>query len=180
MYYFDMKHEPKTPIENQEKVSVEQRVETMLSDKGLTIAGRDFEKPWGGYFVIDDADTQKFIDTFFADEADRFASQEHKLSPKILVVGPHLRLSWQYHDRRTEYHKVVEGPVAYPLSQTDEQPEAEVYEEGDLIEIPQGTRHRLAGIDTWGVVAEIWQHTQPEHPSEEADNHRVQDDFKRL
>ncbi|MEO6077974.1 MAG: phosphoheptose isomerase [Candidatus Andersenbacteria bacterium] len=174
-----MEKEPIIQPENQDKVATEQRVEVMLVEKGLRIADRNFEKPWGGYFVIDDKDTDLFISTFFAEHAGLFTSQEQKLSPKILVVGPSLRLSWQYHDRRAEWHKVVEGPVAYPLSETDEQAEAKIYEEGELIRIPQGTRHRLVGLADWGIVAEIWEHTDHENPSDEADNHRVQDDFKR-
>lgn len=161
------------------KQKVEVRVEKLLTDKGFSIAGRNFEKPWGGYFVIPDSETEKFIKTFFSDHAELFAGNTEKLSPKILVVAPHLRLSWQYHDRRAEYHKVIEGPVAYPLSTTDDQMEARIYKAGDLIEIPQGTRHRLVGLDNWGVVAEIWKHTDSNNPSTEEDNHRVQDDFGR-
>jgi mannose-6-phosphate isomerase len=174
-----MEQEPKKSTESKDKLSTEQRVEAILLEKGLHIADRNFEKPWGGYFVIADEDTQLFIELFFAEESVMLTQQEQKLSPKILVVGPALRLSWQYHDRRAEWHKVVEGPVAYPLSETDVQPDARIYNEDDLIQIPQGTRHRLVGLSNWGVVAEIWQHTDTQNPSNEADNHRVQDDFNR-
>jgi hypothetical protein len=40
-------------------------------------------------------------------------------------------------------------------------------------------RHRLVGLDNWGVVTEIWQHTDVEHPSDESDIVRLQDDFGR-
>jgi hypothetical protein len=43
----------------------------------------------------------------------------------------------------------------------------------------KGERHRLIGLENWGVVAEFWQHTDPEHPSDEDDIVRVQDDYKR-
>jgi len=49
--------------------------------------------------------------------------------------------------------------------------------EGDLVRLAQGQRHRLVGLDSWGVLAEIWQHTDPSHPSDEEDIVRVQDDF---
>lgn len=162
-----------------EKSRVEARVEALLTERGFSVAARDFEKPWGGYFVIPDEETPAFLKEFFPEEAGELEQSTEKLSPKILVVAPHLRLSWQYHDRRAELHKVVEGPVAYPLSETDEQTEPQTYQVGELVEIPQGTRHRLVGLQTWGVVAEIWKHTDPANPSNEADNHRVQDDFKR-
>jgi mannose-6-phosphate isomerase len=162
-----------------EKSQVESRVEGLLTERGFTVAARDFEKPWGGYFVIPDEETTSFIQDFFPEEATELGQSTEKLSPKILVVAPHLRLSWQYHDRRAELHKVVEGPVAYPLNETDEEVEPQTYQVGELVTIPQGTRHRLVGLDTWGVVAEIWKHTDPENPSNEADNHRVQDDFGR-
>ncbi len=35
------------------------------------------------------------------------------------------------------------------------------------------------GLDTFGIVAEIWQHTDPTNPSEEDDIVRLQDDFGR-
>jgi hypothetical protein len=34
-------------------------------------------------------------------------------------------------------------------------------------------------MDNWGVVAEIWQHTDPAVPSDEDDIIRVQDDYNR-
>ncbi len=174
------KQEPRLPVlDQQEKMDTEQRIEAMLEERGFVIADRNFEKQWGGYFVIADDQTKKFTEEFFKDHQEALSKQEAKLSPKILVVGPLQQLSWQYHDRRAEWHKVVEGPVAYPLSETDDQPEAVTYQAGDLIQIPQGTRHRLVGLGGWGVVAEIWQHTDPEHPSDEADNHRLQDFYGR-
>jgi hypothetical protein len=45
--------------------------------------------------------------------------------------------------------------------------------------LPIGQRHRLIGLDQWGVVAEIWQHTDSENPSDESDIVRLQDDFGR-
>ena len=55
----------------------------------------------------------------------------------------------------------------------------EIYQEGDQIIIEQGERHRLIGLDDHCLVAEIWQHTDAENPSDEADIVRVQDDFGR-
>ena len=47
------------------------------------------------------------------------------------------------------------------------------------IQLKQGERHRLVGLDNWGIVAEIWQHTDAANPSDEEDIIRVQDDFGR-
>lgn len=162
-----------------DKQHIRAKVETLLQKWGFRIAGSDFDRPWGGFFVIDEQDAKQFVDRFFPDEAQQIAAAGLQISPKILVVAPMLRLSWQYHDRRSELHYVIEGPVAYALSATDVQPEPDTYEAGALIRIPQGTRHRLIGRSGWGIVAEVWQHTDPGHPSKEEDNHRLQDDFKR-
>lgn len=43
----------------------------------------------------------------------------------------------------------------------------------------KGERHRLIGLDSWGIVAGIWQHTDPENASDEDDIVRLQDDFGR-
>ena len=43
----------------------------------------------------------------------------------------------------------------------------------------KGERHRLVGPDDWENVAEIWQYTDVENPSDENDFIRVQNDFGR-
>jgi len=37
----------------------------------------------------------------------------------------------------------------------------------------------LIGLDSWSIVSEIWQDTDPEQPSDEDDIVRLQDDFGR-
>jgi hypothetical protein len=54
-----------------------------------------------------------------------------------------------------------------------------VYEEGQIIVLQKGERHRLIGNIDFGIVAEIWQHTDASNPSDESDIVRVQDDFGR-
>jgi hypothetical protein len=50
---------------------------------------------------------------------------------------------------------------------------------GEVVSLARGERHRLIGTDNWGVVAEIWIHTEPENPSDESDIIRLQDDYSR-
>jgi mannose-6-phosphate isomerase len=101
------------------------------------------------------------------------------LSPKILIVKPKSRLSWQYHNRRAEIWQVYKGSTGIIRSNTDIENQMEVYDEGDQIILKQGERHRLIGLDDYSVVAEIWQHTNGDYPSDEEDIIRVQDDFGR-
>ena len=61
----------------------------------------------------------------------------------------------------------------------DEQPDPNEYINGETIVLAKGERHRLIGLDTFGIVAEIWQHTDSQHPSDEDDIVRLQDDFGR-
>jgi mannose-6-phosphate isomerase-like protein (cupin superfamily) len=104
---------------------------------------------------------------------------EGKLSPKILIVKPEARLSWEYHNRRAEIWQIYKESVGIIRSDSDEENEMEVYKEGDQIVLKQGERHRLIGLDETSVVAEIWQHIDAIHPSDEGDITRVQDDFGR-
>jgi len=103
----------------------------------------------------------------------------NKLSPKILVVAPDKRLSWQFHHRRAEIWKVIGGTVGVKTNNTDEEGELQELSLGNFIQLEKGERHRLIGLDSWGIVAEIWQHTDPENPSDEDDIVRLQDDFGR-
>ena len=92
-----------------------------------------------------------------------------KLSPKMLMVAPGKRLSWQYHHRRSEIWQVVEGEVGVVISDTDNETPMGHYVVGDQILLATGDRHRLVGLEDWGVVAEIWVHTDKQHPSDEDD-----------
>lgn len=153
--------------------------EQKIKDQGFTIVDKDHDRPWGGFFVIEEEQAPEFAKTFFGDVDIDDLKKSGKLSPKILVVQPKKRLSWQYHHRRSEIWKVLEGPVGVVTSNTDEQGPVETYEAGEFVTLEQGERHRLVGLDGWGLLAEIWQHTDPENPSDEDDIVRVEDDFGR-
>ena len=155
------------------------KTEEKIKSQGFTIVEQDRERPWGGFFVIDETQAQQFADTYFDNMPVDELKISGKLSPKILMVAPQKRLSWQYHHRRAEIWKVIVGPVGVIKSDTDEQGPLDTHEDGELIRLKQGERHRLVGLDNWGILAEIWQHTDAEHPSDEEDIVRVQDDFGR-
>lgn len=74
-------------------------------------------RPWGEYFVLEDAPTHKV---------------------KRIVVNPAGRLSYQYHHHRSEVWTVVSGVATVTLDQ-------KVYEigTGSSIEIPLGAKHRV-------------------------------------
>lgn len=54
------------------------------------------------------------------------------------------------------------------------------YSAGEILHLELGERHRLIGLRTWGIVAEIWQHTDATSPSDEFDIVRVSDDYDRI
>lgn len=74
---------------------------------------------------------------------------------------------------------MIGGNAAIVVSDTDEQGPQKALPLGSFVQLRKGERHRLVGVDEWGVIAEIWQHTDPQHPSDEKDIVRVQDDFGR-
>lgn len=154
-------------------------VQTYLNNLGLTVVSKDFNRPWGGFFVIDEHQARKFSHIFFPTHEIALSQMTGKLSPKILMVQPDTRLSWQYHHRRAEIWKLVAGSAGVALSNTDEQGDVKSLVVDTVIQLKQGQRHRLVGLDKWGMVAEIWQHTDAEHPSDENDIVRIQDDFGR-
>jgi hypothetical protein len=155
------------------------KVKENLEFQGFEILQMDLQRPWGGFFVINENQAQKFSDTYFSGIAVDQLKISGKLSPKILIVAPQTRLSWQYHHRRAEIWQVISGTVGVISSFTDQEAELKRYNPGDQIVLKQGERHRLVGLDDWGVIAEIWQHTDASNPSDESDIVRVQDDFGR-
>lgn len=153
--------------------------EQSLIDDGFEVVSKDFQRPWGGFLVINENQTKTFVKRFFKNVVIDTIRFENKISPKILLVASNQRLSWQYHHRRSEIWEVVKGRVGVITSDTDTENELQILNEGDWIKIAQGERHRLIGLDEWGIVAEIWQHTNDNQPSNEDDIVRVQDDFGR-
>ena len=146
--------------------------------RGLRIVDADLERPWGGFLVLDERQVDEFTAAYFPDQGGPVDPSLPR-SPKLLVVAPGKRLSWQYHHRRGERWLVLEGPVGVASGPDDAQPQPRTLAAGDGVLLAPGERHRLVGLDGWGVVAEIWEHTDAAHPSDEADIVRVQDDYGR-
>lgn len=153
--------------------------EKLLANSNFTIVAFDKDRPWGGFFVIAEDQAQDFANAYFDGLDVATLKIGGPLSPKILVVAPKQRLSWQYHHRRAEIWRVIQGQAGIKRSVTDTEGELEILNVGDTVTLQQGERHRLIGLEDYAVIAEIWQHTDANHPSDEEDIVRVQDDFGR-
>ncbi len=154
-------------------------VEQFVESGSFSIVDKDDQRPWGGFLVIDEDQSERFITTFFPTLSVHDFKGFDKLSPKILLVAPGKRLSWQYHHRRAEIWRVIGGKAGVIVSETNEQKPIQELSLGESVSLEQGKRHRLVGLDQWGVIAEIWKHIDPENPSDEEDIVRVEDDYGR-
>ncbi len=74
-------------------------------------------RPWGEYFVLEDASTHKV---------------------KRIIVKPGGRLSYQYHHHRSEVWTIVEGEAVITLDGVDK-----TYKKGEVAKIPLGSKHRI-------------------------------------
>ena len=169
----------KFELTNKEKSIVFFEVESQLKSLGLGITGMDATRPWGGFFVIDEEHAHQFGQLFFPGEDISGVHVGTKLSPKILLVQPGMRLSWQYHHRRAEIWRVVSGKAGVITSDTDQEGKLVELRTGETVRLAQGQRHPLVGMDEWGIIAEIWQLTDTVNPSDEQDIVTLQDDFGR-
>ena len=155
------------------------KIENEIKELGFDIISKDFERPWGGFLVINESQAQEFANKFFDGIDIQTLKIGGKLSPKILVVKPNSKLSWQYHHRRKEIWKVFKGNIGISRSYNNNQnPIVKLYE-GDQVKLEKGERHRLIGLDDYAVLAEIWQHTDSNNPSDENDIVRLEDDYGR-
>ena len=155
------------------------KIENEIQGLGFDIISKDFERPWGGFLVISEKQAQEFADKFFDGISVENIKIGGKLSPKILVVNPNSKLSWQYHHRRAEIWRVFMGEVGVSRSFDDNQNPLIKLVTGDQIKLKKGERHRLIGLSDYAVIAEIWQHTDPNNPSDEYDIVRLSDDYGR-
>lgn len=156
-----------------------ENIEKYLNDLKFNIIKKDVNRPWGGFFVINEEQSQLFVKNYFSSYDTSFLLNGNKISPKILIVAPGKRLSWQYHYRRAELWKVIGSEVGVVTSEIDEESKIKNYPLDSIIQLKNGERHRLVGLNSWGIIAEIWQHTDKNNPSDEDDIIRLQDDFGR-
>jgi mannose-6-phosphate isomerase len=154
-------------------------VAAFLKRLNLEPQSEDLERPWGGFFTFGEERARDFLEIFFSERSHEILGRSGRLSPKILMVEPRKKLSWQYHHRRAEIWKSLHGNAGVFVSATDQPGPLLTLEEDNTIQIAQGQRHRLVGLETWGVIAEIWMHSDPDSPSDENDIVRLEDDFGR-
>ncbi|MDZ7744524.1 MAG: phosphoheptose isomerase [Candidatus Saccharibacteria bacterium] len=153
----------------------------LIEAKGYRIADVDEEKPWGAYFRLADDCAEQFVEEYFPGRTVEELGQGGSLSPKFLVFEPGKKLSLQYHHRRAEIWRVISGTLTAAISDTDQEGEWKEYTAGEELSYGAGVRHRAGAPEggEWVVVAEIWQHTDPDNPTDESDIVRLADDFGR-
>ena len=147
-----------------------------IESMGFNVVDQDFNRPWGGFLLIDESQSQEFINKLISKQDLKI---ENKVSPKILIVNPNSRLSWQYHHRRKEIWKVFKNDVGIIKSKDNNETDMKIFNAGDMIVLQKEERHRLIGLSDFGIVAEIWIHTDLANPSDENDIVRLQDDYAR-
>lgn len=165
-----------------EKQQIVAEINELINASDYNLVELDDSRPWGAFFKLNNSDADKFVTEFFPEislnEA-RLGNDQLELSPKILLVSPDQELSWQYHNRRAELWAFLnEGAVKRSLN--DEQGETEVINGGEIVKLATAERHRLIGRTAlYTIVAEIWQHTDPNMPSSEDDIIRLHDNYGR-
>ena len=108
------------------------------------------QRPWGAFYVLEDADTHKV---------------------KRLHVHPGARLSYQRHQHRTEHWVIVSGEAEVTLDD-----EVGKYRAGETVYIGSRMKHRLANAGSEPlVVIEVQRGTY----FGEDDIERFSDDYNR-
>jgi mannose-1-phosphate guanylyltransferase len=88
---------------------------------------------------------------------------------KLIYVNPNSRLSLQYHDRRSEFWKVVRGTAIVEL-----EGKTIILTEGETLTIPRQAKHRVGALDSDCVILEI-----AYGKFDEKDIVRIEDDYQR-
>jgi mannose-6-phosphate isomerase-like protein (cupin superfamily) len=164
------------------KIEVLKRVKgELIFPKGYVLSDVDEHKPWGAYYRLDDSCAEQFVAEYFPGKTVQELGKGGSLSPKFLIFEPGKKLSLQYHNRRAEIWHVIEGCLTAAVSNNDDEGDWKSYEAGEELSYGALARHR-AGAPSggeWVIVAEIWQHTDLDNPTDEDDIVRLADDFGR-
>ena len=124
-------------------------VNTMAKAAAKTTEILTEERPWGKF--------------------ERFTLNE-PCTVKLIYVSAGKRLSLQFHNDRSEFWKIVKGPVRVQVND-----KKSVLQTGDTISIPRRAKHRLEGMQDDGIVLEI-----SFGNFDESDIVRLEDDYKRV
>lgn len=108
------------------------------------------ERPWGRYFVIQDESNYKI---------------------KRIEVEPGHRLSYQYHNKRSETWIVIEGIAKVTLDDNSKE-----YKVGEIVLIPLKVKHR---IENKGNSLLVFIEVQTGSYFGEDDIVRIEDDYNR-
>jgi mannose-6-phosphate isomerase len=100
---------------------------------------------------------------------ERFTLNEQS-TVKLVYLDGNKRLSLQYHNNRSEFWKVVKGPVRVQLGNDT----IKTLQTGESITIPKKAVHRLIGAGTDAIILEI-----STGEFDESDIVRLEDDYKR-
>ncbi len=109
------------------------------------------QRPWGNFFVIHEMDNYKI---------------------KRIEVDPGKRLSYQYHNSRSEVWVIINGEGKIVLNE-----EIINYKKGDSINIPKRTKHR---IENTGKEKTVFIEVQTGEYFGEDDIVRIEDDYNRI
>lgn len=131
-------------------------------------------KPWGFTIGIQPNSTTNFIKHFFPN----FKLLKQQVSSRFLVINPNSRLSWQWHQKRSELWKFINNPGGIMLSKNDLQPTNYIIANiNSIVKVKPTIRHRIIGLETMAIVAETWVHTDINNPSDANDRVRIEDDY---
>ncbi len=108
------------------------------------------KRPWGSFFVIQESTTYKI---------------------KRIEVNSGQRLSYQYHNKRSEVWVIIQGNGVVTLNDVERK-----YSAGDTILIPQGMKHR---IENQGAETTVFIEVQTGSYFGEDDIVRLDDDYNR-
>ena len=89
---------------------------------------------------------------------------------KLIYVNANSRLSLQYHNRRSEFWKVIRGTAMVQLDNR-----TLILNEGDSIDIPRQAKHRISALDEGCTILEI-----AYGKFNEKDIVRIEDDYQRV
>jgi len=164
------------------KPQIVAEIKDCAETSGYTVIEQNEQKPWGAYLKFDNDEADSFVEDLspgLSPTDARLGNEQAELSPKILIVSPNQRLSWQYHKLRAERWTFLTDGL-YSQSTTDQEGGVQTASAGDVVQFAPLERHRLIGrVAAYTLVAEIWQHSDSKNLSIEDDIVRLADDYSR-
>lgn len=130
-------------------------LEHSLSSKGYQFRKKCLNKSWGASWIIGDNSIMKFVNEYFSCFTDINISRKG-IYAKVLMIKPNSSRAGKCYHNRSQFWQVIDGEIGIVTNVPNGEFKMQFYKKNDFVHIREMEHYRVFGLESYGIVAEIW------------------------